>query len=127
MNHWPHLARDFMTPHIDSYNFGHMVIAGISYTKDVIIFPDGNILSPWWRSKGHALAEQDLAALLAAGPELIICGTGFMGLMRPSKDLEECLKANKIEFIPQKSPRAVETYNRVAGGRRIGACFHLTC
>ena len=116
-----------MTPTIDTYSFGHMVIAGTSYTKDVIIFPNGTILSPWWRRKGHVLSEEDLADLLAAGPQRIICGTGFMGLLRPAAGLEEHLRANSIEFIVERSSRAVATYNRMAGKDKTGACFHLTC
>ncbi len=116
-----------MTPTIDTYSFGLMVIGGTNYTKDVVIFPDGTILSPWWRRKGHVLAEEDLAALLAARPHRIICGTGYMGLMRPAVGLEERLIADSIELIVERSSRAVATYNRVAGDGKTGACFHLTC
>lgn len=116
-----------MMPSIDSYSFGRMVIAGSTYTKDVIIFPDGSITSPWWRNQGHVLAMDDLADLLAAGPEIIICGTGFMGVMRPSAELKTYLAARKTEFIAQRSSKAVETYNSMSGTEIVGACFHLTC
>ena len=76
-----------------------MVIDGTGYTKDVIIFPDGSILSPWWRNQGHVLATDDLQKLLETEPEIIICGTGAMGVMRPSKSLEKYLEANNIDFI----------------------------
>ena len=112
---------------IESYSFGHMVIAGKAYGRDLIIFPDNTILCPWWRDKGHALRESDLADLLAAGPELIVCGTGFMGLMRPAKGLAAKMQAAKGEFIAERSTKAVETYNRMAGSGKVGACFHLTC
>lgn len=116
-----------MKPQIETYSFGQMVIAGTSYTKDVIIFPDTTILSPWWRSKGHVLAEEDLADLLAAGPQRIICGTGLMGLLRPTAGLEERLKADNVEFIVERTSTAIVTYNRMAGRGKTGACFHLTC
>jgi hypothetical protein len=116
-----------MTPTIDNYSFGHMVIAGTSYSRDVIIFPDKTVLSPWWRRKGHVLAEEDLAGLLAAGVHRIICGTGFMGLLRPAAGLEELLKTDNIEFIAARSSRAVAAYNRMADDDKTGACFHLTC
>jgi hypothetical protein len=107
-------------PMIESYSFGRMVIDGIRYTKDVIIFPDSRIVSPWWRNQGHVLTADDLR-------ELIVCGTGAMGVMRPTPELQENLAARNIEFIAQKSARAVETYNNLSGNKRVGGCFHLTC
>lgn len=104
-----------------------MVIDGSSYTKDIIIFPDGRILSPWWRKQGHVLAIADLEELIASGPEVIVCGTGAMGVMRPATDLQKYLKAHNIEFVVQKSAKAVETYNNLSGEKRAGGCFHLTC
>jgi len=112
---------------IESYSFGRMVIDGTRYTKDVIIYPDGSILSPWWRNQGHVLAAIDLKDLIAAEPEIIICGTGAMGVMRATAALIESLEARKIEFIAHRSSKAVETYNQLSGNRKIGGCFHLTC
>jgi len=104
-----------------------MVINGTSYSKDVIIFPDGSILSPWWRNQGHALAAGDLQKLLETEPEIIICGTGAMGVMRPTAELKVYLKAVNIQFISRKSSKAVEMYNQMSGHRKVGGCFHLTC
>ena len=112
---------------IESYSFGRMVIEGQQYTKDVIIFPDGFILSPWWRRQGHVLTADDLRELIKAAPEIIICGTGAMGVMRPAADLRDCLQAHNIEFIAQKSGKAVEIFNQLSGTRKTGGCFHLTC
>lgn len=114
-------------PVIESYSFGSMLIAGTIYTKDVVIFPNGSILSPWWRNQGHVLATGDLQELLGTEPEIIICGTGFMGVMRPTEELQEYLASNNTEFIVQKSSKAVETYNQLAGNKKVGGCFHLTC
>jgi hypothetical protein len=104
-----------------------MLIDGTSYAKDVLIFPDGSILSPWWRIKGHVLAAEDLADLIATSPEIIFCGTGAMGRMRPRAGLEEYLALRNIEFIAQSSSMAVKLYNQVSGNRKVGGCFHLTC
>ena len=112
---------------IESYSFGHMLIDGVSFTKDVIIFPDGRILSPWWRNQGHVLATDDLAQLFAAEPEIIICGTGAMGVMQPSAELQKYIENSSIRFIAQKSGKAVATYNQLSGRGKVGACFHLTC
>ncbi|MDX2433262.1 MAG: MTH938/NDUFAF3 family protein [Desulfobacterales bacterium] len=112
---------------IESYSFGHIVINGTSYTKDVIIYPDGRIESPWWRNQGHELALIDLQDLIATSPEIIICGIGAMGLMQPSAELKEYLEDHNIDFIAQKSSQAVETYKQSSGNKKVGACFHLTC
>jgi len=116
-----------MMPIIESYRFGAMKIDGVSYTKDVIIFPDGRILSPWWRNTGHVLVKDDIAELITAGPEIIICGTGAMGVMHPSAELQKYLAGSSIKFIAQKSGKAVESYNQLSGKTKMGACFHLTC
>jgi len=104
-----------------------MVIDGTSYTKDVIIFPDGSILSPWWRKQGHILSVTDMMELIAARPEIIICGTGTMGVMRPTTELKEYLTAGNIQFFAQRSSKAVEMYNQMSGNSKVGGCFHLTC
>ena len=114
-------------PVIESYSFGSMVIDGVSYTKDVIIFPDGSILNPWWRMQGHIVTSDDLRELLAAEPEIIVCGSGAMDAMRPAAKLQEYLAVRNINFIVQKSGQAVETYNSLSGKKRVGGCFHLTC
>jgi hypothetical protein len=104
-----------------------MIIDGASYTKDVIIFPDGSILSPWWRNQGHVLTTDDLQKLLETEPEIIICGTGAMGVMRPTTELKKYLTAGNIQFFAQRSSKAVEMYNQMSGNSKVGGCFHLTC
>lgn len=112
---------------IESYRFGSMVIDGKQYTKDIIIFPDENILSPWWRREGHVLAVTDLAELIKAAPEIIICGTGAMGVMKPAVDVIDFLQASNIAFIADETGKAVEIFNRLSGTKKVGGCFHLTC
>jgi hypothetical protein len=104
-----------------------MVIDGMKYIKDLIIFPDGRIHNPWWRGQGHTLALNDLDELLLAKPEVIVAGTGAMGLMRPTAELTNFLVQHHIEFIAQRSSKAAETFNQLSGSRKVGGCFHLTC
>ncbi len=112
---------------IESCSFGRMVIDGTSYTKDVIIYPDGSVSSPWYRNRGHVLEAIDLEDLVAAAPEIIVCGTGAMGFLRPSAAVTEYLRTSNIDFIAQKNSKAVKTYNELSGRRNTGGCFHLTC
>ena len=63
---------------IESYSFGRMVIDGTRYTKDVIIYPDGSILSPWWRHRGHMLEPIDFKDLIAMAPVPQMISSGVM-------------------------------------------------
>ena len=73
---------------IDSYRFGSITIDNQRYTKDVIITHDG-VTSPWWRGEGHNLMPEDLAAVVAASPQVLVIGTGSFGVMKvPDGTLE---------------------------------------
>ena len=114
-------------PVLDSYSFGRLTIDGESFAKDVIIFPDGRILSPWWRKQGHRLEANDLEELIRTEPEIIVAGTGYSGLMKPTEELVRLLADQAIEFIAQRTGKAVQSYNQLAAARKVGGCFHLTC
>ncbi|RMG02102.1 MAG: hypothetical protein D6726_08240, partial [Nitrospirae bacterium] len=74
---------------IESYSFGRIVIGGNTYTKDVIVLPDG-VFSPWWRKEGHLLHMEDLAEVFPVNPAVLIIGTGYSGVMRvPDSVIEE--------------------------------------
>lgn len=49
--------------HIDSYQFGDIIIDGTSYGSDVIIV-GGSVISDWWRKQGHLSSTEDLEAVL---------------------------------------------------------------
>ncbi|HHO48924.1 MAG TPA: hypothetical protein ENN06_10830 [Desulfobacteraceae bacterium] len=114
-------------PFIEAYSFGRMVIDGSAYTKDIIIFPDNRIRSPWWRAQGHSLAVADLTDLIAARPDCIVAGTGASGLMRPEAELERLLAERNIAFIALPTAEAVREFNNRAAMEKVGGCFHLTC
>lgn len=114
-------------PVITSYCFGRMEINQKTYSKDVLILPDGRIASPWWRRDGHHLVLDDLRDMISAKPDVIVAGTGARGLMQPSAALLELLAQYSIEFIAQPTAKAVQTYNNLSKTRKTGACFHLTC
>jgi hypothetical protein len=114
-------------PFIASYSFGRMEIDHKTYRKDIIILPDGSIISPWWRGEGHRLVREDLDELIGTNPEIIIAGTGSSCLMKPSSELQEFLAEQAIEFIAQPTDEAVNTYNMLSETKKTGGCFHLTC
>ena len=106
-----------------------MVIDGTSYSSDLIIYPDGEILSSWWRQSGHSLVEDDITDLIKQKPAAIVVGTGAHGIMKPDQRLVSMLEEQKgVDFKAIPTGEAVEVFNRMVDeGRRVGGCFHLTC
>ena len=113
---------------IESYTFGRMSIDGKLYNKDLILLPDGAVISPWWRQQGHRLVLSDLKPVLDAAPRILVVGTGEPGRMKPQAKLETELRARGILAIVLPTQKAVDKYNALAGkGESAAACFHLTC
>lgn len=111
---------------IESYSFGQIKIGGKLYTSDVIIFP-GRVYDLWWRKEGHQLIVDDLKDVWQAEPEMLVVGTGYYGLMKVSKEVNEYVTARKIELSVEKTKEACQTYNRLISAKRVVAALHLTC
>ena len=112
---------------IEAFSFGSMVIDGKTYTSDLIIYPDGQVKASWFRKRGHRLTGEDMAALIEAGPEVIIAGTGVSGQVIPEAGLRDRLSQRGVEFISAPNKEAVALYNKISSEKKAGACFHLTC
>ena len=112
---------------IESFSFGEMVIDGRRITSDLIIYPNGRIQDGWWRSRGHALIQKDIQALVDSKPDIIIVGMGINGLMKPGPGLDKWIRSQGIEFLAASNDKAVAWYNQQIGKSKVGACFHLTC
>jgi hypothetical protein len=120
-----------MRMRIDSLDFGRITIAGQTYTTDVLVFPDGRVQDHWWRTRGHLLCAEDLAPLMAAKPAEIVVGTGIYGRMRPAGELVSDLgnQGVRLTLLPNAEARTHYNHQVAQGaeGRRLAACFHLTC
>jgi hypothetical protein len=112
--------------HIDSYVFGRMIVDNKTYTADLIIYPD-RIDSAWWRKEGHYLQKEDLAGILAAKPDMLIVGTGDMGVMQVPDSTLSFLQRHGIEVHVARTGTAVELFNKQPGDRKVIGAFHLTC
>ncbi len=112
--------------HIDSYEFGSIAINGRTYRTDLLIWP-GQIKPDWWRMEGHLLQLPDVAEALAAGPEVLVVGTGESGRMRLDPELVAYLQDKGIELVARPTPEACRSINELAGKRRLAAALHLTC
>ena len=111
---------------IDEYKFGEMVIEGISYFSDLIIFPK-SVKNDWWREEGHLVQPNDLAAINLRKIDLLIVGKGLPGLMKVANSTKRILRENKVELIEASSRKAVEIYNSIDDKEQVVAVFHLTC
>ena len=97
---------------IESYSFGRMKIDGATYTSDLIIFPD-HVKSDWWRINGHELHIEDLEAVFKMKPEILVVGTGKVGLVNILPETEKRLKAEGVKRIVEKTGKACKTYKEL--------------
>jgi len=113
---------------IESYRFGHVVIDGMSYRKDVLIIGD-TVHSPWWRSAGgHVFAVEDLRMILDAAPANVVLGIGYFGRVNVPETSLQALHKLKCSVFVERSGRAVEVFNGlVDNGGEVSAALHLTC
>jgi len=115
------------TIHIDSYQFGKIVIDGVGYNSDIIILA-GIVESGWWRKQGHLLAIEDLACVIDAKPSVLVVGCGASGLMQVPEQTRRFLQENGIELEAADTHKAVQRFNELAqAGADVAAAMHLTC
>ncbi len=116
--------------HIDSYQFGKIVIDGVDYSKDCLIL-DGVVQANWWRKQGHLLSAEDLQPIITAKPTLLIVGcgaSGASGLMKISDEARQVLLEEDIQLEAVDTAKAVERFNELSKTSvNIAAALHLTC
>lgn len=112
---------------IGAYRFGRVDVDGHAYTSDVIITPE-RVLDTWWRQEGHNLAAGDLAAVVAAKPDIVVVGTGYFGRMAVSEDARRYLEEQGIRVRVARTRQAVDDFNQLQDQQaRVVAALHLTC
>lgn len=111
---------------IDHYSFGNITVNGNRYSKDMIIFPD-RVFSPWWRGEGHLLQIDDLVEVIKTDIAELVIGTGYYDTMKVPSDVIEFLNNKGITASIEKTPEAVEVYNRIALKRAVITALHLSC
>ena len=103
-----------------------MIINGMEYSSDVIIFPD-RLQDNWWRSEGHELSLADIAEVIPENPDVLIVGTGASELMKVLPEVQSKAKAHGIKLIIQPTSEACEVYNQLCHSQEVVAVLHLTC
>ncbi len=113
--------------HIDSYQFGKIVIDGAGYSSDCVILDD-SVQANWWRKQGHLLAVEDLQLVIETKPSILVVGCGASGMMKISEDTQQVLQQQNIELIALDTNDAVARFNELAEkGENVAAALHLTC
>ena len=113
-------------PHIEAYQFGRITIDGETYTRDLIICPDG-ILTDWWRKEGHSLRPEDLDAVIGLEPEVLIVGCGRDDRLKVPEETRRWITSLGIELIELPTGEACDRYNELAVQSKVIAGLHLTC
>jgi len=113
--------------HIDSYQFGKIVVDGTNYNSDIIILGD-TIQSNWWRKQGHSLSAEDIESIIVARPAVLVVGCGASGLMKVPDQTRQILQEHNIQLEAFDTYKAVEQFNELSqAGANVAAALHLTC
>lgn len=113
--------------HIDSYEFGKIVIDGVIYSSDLLIV-GGCIGENWWRERGHSLCMDDLEEVIAGKPSVLIVGCGASGMMKVPRRTRQALLEANIRLEALDTGKAVERFNELSQtGAGVAAALHLTC
>ncbi len=112
---------------IEKYDFGEIIINSRKYTKDLIIFPN-RVRENWWRKEGHALCIEDLKEVIDYKPEILIIGTGYLGVMRVPEDVVKEVEKMGIKILIEVTKKAVQIFNKeTQKGKKVVCALHLTC
>jgi len=113
--------------HIDSYRFGEIVVDGVSYNNDIIIF--GGFVHPnWWRKHSHLLSAEDIQLIIASKPSTLIVGCGTSGLMQVQEETRQLLQERNIQLEASDTSEAVRRFNELSkAGIDVAAALHITC
>lgn len=112
---------------IQDYRFGSITVDGTTYRDDIKIVRF-EVVPGWWRSRGHAFDAPDMPDILAATPDLLVCGIGTSALVRIADGLTRTLRRRGITLHALPTPDAVRLFNELhARGMDVAGAFHLTC
>jgi hypothetical protein len=113
--------------HIESYQFGKIVVDGVSYSSDVVILGSA-VQDNWRRIHGHLLSAEDLESVIEAKPSVLVVGCGAYGVMKVPRETRKALLEDNIQLEALKTGAAVERFNELSqAGANVAAALHLTC
>jgi hypothetical protein len=118
--------------HIDSTQFGEVIVDGIFFHQVLIIGDkieerDYKKLQELFDTS-HEIGEWEIEKLLKGDPQVIIVGTGQNGAMIVEDEIVKKFRDLGIDTIIDTAPKAIGIYNeQVKLGKRVNALMHTTC
>ncbi len=109
---------------IESISMGKLLFDGKVSRSDTIVYKD-RINTKWWLKAGNRIELADLDEALAADPEVLVFGLGFMIPVTVSDQAVQELKSRGIEVFVGPSEEAAEVFNKKVKEKRTVGLFHL--
>jgi hypothetical protein len=70
----------------------------------------------------------DLSDVVAARPDVVVIGTGYLGRMSVSDEARQYLRTQGIDVREARTREAVREFTRLPKAhKRVVAALHLTC
>jgi uncharacterized protein len=109
---------------IQGYDSRRILVDGKSYEKGLILTPE-RIIEDWGPADPADLTAEDVTALVALDPQVIVIGTGSRQVL-PAPEVYAAAMSHGIGIEIMDTGAACRTYNIVmAEGRRIVAGLML--
>lgn len=108
--------------------FGAVNVGGRIYEQDRLLTPQGVL--PWWRPHRHYFGVEEFLSLYEEyKPEILLLGTGWLGMMEVDRRVRQRAHRRKLELFVDRTPRIAELYNSLRHWKKEGviAALHLTC
>lgn len=109
---------------IESVSMGKLLFKGKVSRSDTIVYSD-KMDTKWWIKGRSCIESCDLENVLAAEPEVVVIGLGFIMPITISDDAVNTMKSKGIEVFVEKSEKAAELYNEYTGKKKTIGLFHL--
>ncbi|MDX1671705.1 MAG: Mth938-like domain-containing protein [Balneolaceae bacterium] len=118
------------SPKIEELSWGSVRTSDGQTYKDVKLWPGGS--RSWdWNETGteHSPGIQpaDVEELIEKGSEEVILSRGVYERLQVKDETKKYLEERDIPFQIKQTEEAVETYNKLADERPVGALIHSTC
>ena len=119
---------------IEEYKFGLIIIDGKTYNHDVEVRWTDEVLD-WSKEESHIIDIEDVAEAIEQNPEVIIIGTGEIGMAQVTEEAKEEITSRGIKLIIDHTEQAAKTFNVINDEsfeeegvqEKVIGLFHLTC
>jgi dienelactone hydrolase len=113
--------------HIDSCSFGRIRVDGKDYTRDLIVFPEKQVMD-WWRKDQHRVSYYDVKEVIRRKPDMLIVGTGTLGNLKLDASMRKMVRKYNITIREDRTQSAIALFSRFSEkGIKAAGAFHLTC